>query len=78
VTTIGVFPNPASNRLQITGLPQGPNQIDLYDVSGRKVWSEKIVSNGGAVVIDIEPTAGVYQLVSTAEGKRQSLRVIFE
>jgi hypothetical protein len=78
VTTIGVFPNPASNRLQITGLPQGPNQIDLYDVSGRKVWSEKIVSNGSAVVIDIEPTAGVYQLVSTAEGKRQSVRVIFE
>ena len=78
VTTIGVFPNPASNRLQITGLPQGPNQIDLYDVSGRKVWSEKVVSNGSVVVIDIEPTAGVYQLVSIAEGKRQSVRVIFE
>ena len=78
LNTINVFPNPASNRLQITGLPQGPNQIDLYDVSGRKVWSEKVVSNGSVVVIDIEPTAGVYQLVSIAEGKRQSVRVIFE
>lgn len=72
----GLYPNPASGTLQVTGLAAGYADASVVDPLGRMVWSgsvwgmEKMAIDVGAWPI------GQYALVLHGEGVRRSVRFV--
>lgn len=63
-----IYPNPASSRLQITGIGNDPATISISDLSGKLVY---LLQDSRQQSVDISPlAAGQYFLqVTTAKGK---------
>jgi len=54
-----IFPNPASDRIQIQGLSNTFYELSIFDVNGRKVKHKQI--NGSSPVVNVsELKAGMY------------------
>jgi hypothetical protein len=64
---INVYPNPVKNNLQITGLPDGYRQSEVYimDKLGRRLWSSKLTEP--AVLLPEALPNGLYWLVINLE-----------
>ena len=59
-TTVRVYPNPASDRVIVSGLPAG-TIADLYDMTGRRIASYRLEST--PLPIDLRPLPhGIYLL----------------
>lgn len=64
---IAVFPNPATDRVTVTGLPEG-SLIELYDASGRLI----LITHHSSFIISNLPS-GLY-LLRTAKGTAKILK----
>jgi hypothetical protein len=69
--SFSVYPNPASDDIQIVGLPNyGKYTIDIYNPVGQKVLSQKI-SDATQLRLDIQALSpGVY-FIQIASGNSQ-------
>lgn len=67
VPSVKVYPNPTSQRLNIEGMDETSSQIEIYDLSGRKVATHKVNNSAAQIAISALPS-GVYTL--RVEGKR--------
>lgn len=54
-TDIKVFPNPSSNKVSISGLPNAdlPTKINVYDMEGKLMLTESVLNNKIETTIDI-------------------------
>lgn len=79
IPTLNVWPNPANDRLILSGQGIGPCLIELLDATGRVVLHQRTMATGTAVQLDLGslPPAA-YQLVLTQEGQRQHTGVIVQ
>jgi photosystem II stability/assembly factor-like uncharacterized protein len=59
---ISIYPNPGDGRFSITGV-RGFPEIEILDMVGRKVYSNKITSPGSEIRIDIsQEPSGLYMI----------------
>jgi hypothetical protein len=68
---IQVYPNPAAEQIQIQANSDfQPTQLTITDITGRQVYSQKLVMNGGApATINVSAlAAGTYHL-TLSDGK---------
>ena len=57
----GLYPNPASHQVTVTGDFSTTTRIRLIDASGKLTWDKKIVNNTASVSIDLSSfQPGVY------------------
>ncbi len=72
--TLVVVPNPGKDQLRINGLPKGPSQVEVRDLLGRVVRSER--SNADTLVLETsEWPVGTYVItVFDTVGMRELLR----
>ncbi|PSK92058.1 T9SS type A sorting domain-containing protein [Taibaiella chishuiensis] len=77
-TRIGsVSPNPATDRitLQLKSAPAADAAVTIYSVTGRQVLHQKITATRTDIPLE-GLTKGIYLLAYTADGKRETLRVV--
>lgn len=71
---LGVFPNPSSGDVRIS-LPHRTYQLQLFDASGRLVWSRNGV--GGEMQVDwTDLPSGLYRLVATGKEEQWNLPMV--
>ena len=71
-TAIRVYPNPASNEVFVTINGQAPNEVQIFDATGRFVTSTQRISR-----IDIQTlAAGMYTLRVVSGGDEYNARVV--
>ena len=69
---ISVYPNPTSS---ILNLSKEMTDVEIYDVVGRKVYTQSVVANA----IDLSAlNAGQYFLVATVDGERYSTKIMIK
>ncbi len=79
--SLSLFPNPFNNNLTIN-LPAGTELIEIFDMTGRKVFSRVVSKNdktlvwGGADSSGNELIPGVYMIVATTDTERFTAKVI--
>ena len=83
VTTFTVFPNPASNLLniQLKGSFKGDHSIEIYDFSANKVYESKVTSDGSLfeeTISLIGWKAGIYQVIVSNGTKKYTKKIIVE
>ncbi|WP_324675121.1 T9SS type A sorting domain-containing protein [Hymenobacter sp. GOD-10R] len=61
-TTISIYPNPATDQVQLLGLPSG-SQVSLVDALGRLARTSVLTAEGKVSVIGLKP--GLYSLQAT-------------
>lgn len=75
-----VFPNPANEAVNITGLEKGYHEVRIYDVQGRLVEASKVFSDGESSIVVIAThslASGLYamEIQQGMERKRRMLEV---
>jgi hypothetical protein len=71
-----IFPNPAREKIEISGIPQNAN-LSILDLNGREVISR--VSASGNLSIDLSGMgAGVYIVLVNSGGTRTMRKLIIE
>jgi hypothetical protein len=66
-----VYPQPASQQLTISNLPQAASQVDLFDITGKLIASEKVTSDKVEIRVT-EFQEGLY-LYNVKDGKHNTL-----
>ncbi len=70
-----VYPNPANNELNLSGIKQRV-KASLLDVTGKMVWCQTISSN---ITVDVAQLAqGVYLLQMEQDGMREVRKIVIE
>ena len=64
INNIGIFPNPVTDKLFLTGNTNRVHEIEVYNLSGMKVKTE--IFNGES--IDVENLEPGYYFLKTNEG----------
>jgi Secretion system C-terminal sorting domain len=74
---VNIYPNPAINELRIQNAELRIEEIEIYNVIGKEMFSRQIATNGQQeTIIDISTlTPGMY--VAELKAKEKSLRKIF-
>jgi len=75
-TVPAIFPNPATNVLNIKGLADGPVQIEVYGITGQLLMDKKVE---GIVRTSLDISSlrvGTYLVKITSEGSAQSLKFV--
>ena len=78
IDAVLVYPNPAGNEFSLRGLGFGVEQIEIYDVFGKKIFSQKPAAIKQDPIVDVSLwPAGVYfvQLKSNEKAITQKLAV---
>jgi hypothetical protein len=66
VSSISLYPNPATNEVNLRGLESGVWTMHIMDMTGRVVVEDKITATGSNRKINIENLVnGVYQVALT-------------
>lgn len=73
---LGVYPNPANDRLNLTGLSDGMYDVSIYDMQGAKVISQKIDYPNGHSVNVSSLNSGVYLLEVNGNQIDQRLKIV--
>lgn len=79
--SLSLFPNPFNNNLTIN-LPAGTELVEVFDMTGKKVFSrvvskhDKTLVWGGADSSGNELIPGVYMIVATTDTERLTAKVI--
>jgi|GEM_PF-4931902 len=73
---IKVFPNPATNLLNVTGLSPEVKQISLIDITGQTIWNSSTVSE--SELIDLSSvTGGIFMLrIINNDGGVQVIKIV--
>ncbi|MCB0793665.1 MAG: T9SS type A sorting domain-containing protein [Flavobacteriales bacterium] len=73
---VELVPNPASDRVTLMGVPAGPYRLDLVDLTGRSVFSERFVM-GDRHLLDVSRlTSGTYHLQMLGQGSLYTGKLI--
>ena len=72
--TIKVYPNPATDKLFVSGKQQLYN-LSVFSSEGRKVLSQPVVNNS---YVDLKLASGLYMVVIESEDKRITKKIIIE
>ena len=72
-TTIHLMPNPAQDRVTVTGLPAGA-QVSVWDLTGKQLAPSVRASGSTTLFTEAMPT-GLYLVKVQAEGLKRSLRL---
>lgn len=79
MTGLSVWPNPAQDRVQVSGMDQGPCLIELLDASGRLVLREQRTLASPMAELHLNGLApGSYQLRMEQSGKRYRARLCLQ
>lgn len=70
-----VYPNPANNEIYFSGVQQ-PYTLQLYDVTGKKVMDQKIMTNQRIDVSGL--SSGVYNVTLFSEVKTKTFKIIVQ
>ena len=57
---VRIFPNPANSTLYVSGMPEGKNEIEVYDIYGRLLLKKNASAAGSIDVSSLSD--GVYNL----------------
>ncbi|MDR3681954.1 MAG: T9SS type A sorting domain-containing protein, partial [Flavipsychrobacter sp.] len=61
-----VYPNPAQDEVTIEG--EGSTaQLEIYDMSGKQIWTKAVTFKGGLVKVPLSLPTGVYTIKLTDE-----------
>ncbi|MBL7744977.1 MAG: T9SS type A sorting domain-containing protein [Chitinophagaceae bacterium] len=72
--TIIIYPNPASNKITVTGITSG-SLLTLSDISGKQIWQKKIVTDQNAIVLNLPSLpSGIYVMKIDERSKRLIIR----
>ena len=75
---IKVYPNPTEGNLMLeTEVEEVNYNVFIYDIQGRKIFSEIIKSNSYAINISNQPK-GIYFLQLDANGKQETIKIILQ
>jgi hypothetical protein len=70
-----VFPNPASQRIQVAGLSEEQEALyQVLDMDGRVVLQGTLTSTHSTIAVEAIP-AGMYMLLTNLEGKQKVARI---
>lgn len=73
-----IYPNPATDKLSITGYQSSINAVAIYDITGRKVFEKMQMHGVGSVsvnILNLDP--GIYLVtVTDAAGKKVSRKIV--
>lgn len=73
IADVTVYPNPATNELHIDLLRDGNAHVNLYDLTGRKVYSRKVADTSN--VVDISSVKnGIYVLEVQTGNARKTMK----
>ncbi|PIB30312.1 endonuclease I [Gaetbulibacter sp. 5U11] len=72
--TIKLYPNPAIDKLFVSGKQQLYN-LSIFSSEGRKVLSQPVVNNS---YVDLKLASGLYMVVIESEDKRIAKKIIIE
>ncbi len=74
-----LWPNPTSGQFTIQGTNLGEMQLSLYDLGGRKIFSQNKVKVGQPINLHGKLSSGMYFLsLQIEDGKSQMLKLIVE
>lgn len=73
IADITVYPNPATDELHIDMLSNGNARVNLYDLTGRKVYSSKVADTSNVINISSVKN-GIYVLEIQAGSKRKTMK----
>lgn len=78
VTEVRVFPNPASDRVNLTSpFFSSESLVTLFDVNGQTIFSEVIKEQDNSLTLDISKLkTGIYFVRVTSEGHTSVVRII--
>ncbi len=73
---IKVFPNPATNLLNVTGLSPEVKQISLIDITGQTIWNSNAISERELIDLSGIP-GGIFMLrIISSDGGIQVIKVV--
>jgi hypothetical protein len=77
INSVNIFPNPASREFRIQNAELRIEKIEMYDVLGEKVLSDRLTANSGQqVTIDVSSLpSGIYYLRLKGDGKETTQKV---
>ena len=73
IADVTVYPNPATDELHIDMLSDGNARVNLYDLTGRKVYSSKVTDTSNVVNISSVKN-GIYVLEVQAGNARKTMK----
>lgn len=73
IADVTVYPNPATDELHIDMLSNGNARVNLYDLTGRKVYSRKVADTSNVINISSVKN-GIYVLEIQAGSKRKTMK----
>lgn len=73
IADVTVYPNPATDELHIDMLSDGNAHVNLYDLTGRKVYSSKVTDTSNVVNISSVKN-GIYVLEVQAGNARKTMK----
>lgn len=77
LTGIRIYPNPAANQLQVSGLTQnGATMLTVMDISGKSLISKKVDAQSNSVIDISQLAPGNYILMVTGNKKQQNIPFI--
>jgi len=76
-TNISIYPNPASEILNISSLGSAINEISIYDLTGRKVYSQSYIVGISQISLNISDyKAGAYILETRMGNKIETSKFV--
>ncbi|MEO8147914.1 MAG: T9SS type A sorting domain-containing protein [Bacteroidia bacterium] len=78
---VGVFPNPTSGfvNIEMSDIEDGKYQLQLFDVTGREVFTKEVELINGATTLDFGQQAnGIYSLKIAAGNKMFTSKVVIQ
>lgn len=73
---IRMFPNPSSGRVSVKSISQPIEQLEIYDLSGRQIWSKKLFSK--ELSLDLPLKCGTYVLKTKVGDAFQHQKIIID
>lgn len=74
---VALYPNPASSRVTLSGLPEGRTHVAIYDLSGRLVSTH--AAQGSSTTMDVSTLPSGNYIVRLSQGtSEQSLKLVKE
>ncbi|MBL7741747.1 MAG: T9SS type A sorting domain-containing protein [Chitinophagaceae bacterium] len=71
--TVHIYPNPAGNRITITGVRHG-SSLSLLDISGKLVFQKRVITSQRSVVLELPHLpSGVYVMMVDGTAKQLAI-----
>jgi hypothetical protein len=73
---IHIFPNPAVDHSEISGIPTG-SRVELRDITGKTIFSKEVKGNPQSLKLDLRnKSSGIYHVFVTHSGSRGAFKLV--